>query len=229
MASCTESLDFIEIELDQPDDIELLQGTIDQNLDLEEDTQIDQKSQQHTNLATPNEIGFPPNDQNAKQDTNLDLPPDEIDFPSDEIESDNELSNSSNSDPTPNLDDYELEFEPNTTNHSLPSYNITNFPMSNLEHDDPALLLLDEKDDIIGWKYEHTDSGPTDGPFLKTCRTPIQDPNGNPEVFFNELFDECMWSTIAQATNACAQCKTITPTGNRCSDPQIQITKDIVI
>ena len=73
------------------------------------------------------------------------MPPDEIDFPPNEIESDNE---SSNSDPTPNLDDYELEFEPDTTNHPLPSYRITNFPMMNLEHDDHALLLLDEKDDI---------------------------------------------------------------------------------
>ena len=70
-----------------------------------------------------------------------------------EIESDNESSNSSNSDPTPNLDDYELEFEPDTTNDPLPSYKITNFPMTNLEHDDPALLLLHEKDDIIGWEY----------------------------------------------------------------------------
>ena len=148
MASCTESLDFIKIELDQPDDIDFPQDFIDQNLDVEQqDTQIDQNSQQHTNLDTPDEIDFPPYDQNAKQDTNLDLPPDEIDFPPNKVKSDNE---SSNSDPTPNLDDYELEFEPDTTNHPLPSYKITNFPMMNLEHDDPALLLLDEKDDIIG-------------------------------------------------------------------------------
>ena len=39
------------------------------------------------------------------------------------------------------------------------------------------------------------------------------------KFFLNELFDEHMWSTIAQATNTNAQCKTITPTGNRCSDP----------
>ena len=64
MASCTESLEFIEIELDQPDDIDLPQDFIDQNLDVEQqDTQIDQNSQQHTNLDTPDEIDFPPNDQ----------------------------------------------------------------------------------------------------------------------------------------------------------------------
>ena len=28
-----------------------------------------------------------------------------------------------------------------------------------------------------------------------------------------------MWSTIAEATNTYARCKTITPIGNRCSDP----------
>ena len=73
--------------------------------------------------------------------------------------------------------------------------------MTNLENDDPTLLLLDENDHYNEWEYESTDSRPAYGPFLETCRTPIEDPNGNPEVFFNELFDECMWSTIAQATN----------------------------
>ena len=39
----------------------------------QQDTQIDQNSQQHTNLDTPDEIDFLPNDQNAKQETNSDL------------------------------------------------------------------------------------------------------------------------------------------------------------
>ena len=73
-----------------------------------------------------------------------------------------------------------------------------------MEHDDPALLLIDERDETFGLNYKKIDSGPTYGPFLETCRTPIDDPDGKPEVFFNELFDEHMWSTIAQSTNTCA-------------------------
>ena len=49
--------------------------------------------------------------------------PDEIEFPPD---FDNEIASDNN------------------INHQLPCYNITNFPMTNLENDDPALLLLDE-------------------------------------------------------------------------------------
>ena len=149
----------------------------------------------------------------------LDLVPNEINFPPDfdnEIISDND---SSSSDPTPNLDDYEMDVEPDNINHQLPCYNITNFLMTNLENDDPALLLLDENNHYNEWEYESTDSGPACSSFLETCRTPIEDLNGNPKVFFNELFDEHMWSTVAQATNTYVQSKATTPTGNRCSDP----------
>ena len=171
-------------------------------------------------IDPPDQIDLPPDlDMDTNNQNDLLLVPDEIDYPPDfdnEIASDND---SSNSDPTPNLDDYEMDVEPDNTNHQLPSYNITNFPMTNLENDDPALLLLDENDHYNEWEYESIDSGPANGPFLETCRTPIEDPDGNPEVFFNELFDERMWSTIAQSTNTYAQSKANTPTGNRCSDP----------
>ena len=190
MAAHEESLDFIEIKLDKPDDIDLPPDFTQTQTNYDShDTQINQ---------------------------NFDLPPKEIDFPHNESDSDNE---SSNSDPTPNLDDYEMEIEPDTDNDQLPSYKITNFLMTNLKHDDPALLLIDERDETIGWDYEKIDSRPTYGPFLETCRTPTDDPDGKPEVFFSELFDECMWSTIAQSTNTYVQSKTITPTGNRCTDP----------
>ena len=41
---------------------------------------------------------------------------------------------------------------------------ITNFPMTNLENDDPALLLLNENNHYNGWEYENNDSGLTYGP-----------------------------------------------------------------
>ena len=159
-----ESIDFIEIELNPPDEI-----------DLSPDFDIDNNNQNDLDLV-PDEINFPPDVDN-------------------EIASDNDYSSS---DSTPNLDDYKMGVEPDNINHQLPCYNITNFPMTNLENDDLVLFLLNENDHYNGWEYESNDSGPAYGPFLETWRTPIEDPNGNPEVFFNELFDECMWSTIAK-------------------------------
>ena len=93
-----ESIDFVEIELDLPDEIYL-----------------------------PPKFDMENNNQNY-----LDLVPDEIDFPS---HFDNEIAsdNSSSSDPTPSLVDYEMDVEPDTINYQLPCYNITNFPMANLE------------------------------------------------------------------------------------------------
>ena len=179
-----ESIDFVEIELDPPDET-----------DLPPDFDIDNNNQNDLDLV-PDEINFPPDFDN-------------------EIASDN---NSSSSDQNPNLDDYKMDVEPDNINHQLPCDNITNFPMTNLENDDPALLLL-KNDHYNGWEYESNDSRPAYSPFLETCRTPTEDPNGNPEIFFNELFDEHMWSTMAQATNTYAQSKANTPTGNRCSDP----------
>ena len=171
-------------------------------------------------IDPPDQIDLPPDlDMDTNNQNDLLLVPDEIDYPPEfdnEISSDND---SSNSDPTPNLDDYEMDVEPDNTNHQLPSYNITNFLMTNLENDAPALLLLDENDHYNEWEYESIDSGPAYGPFLEICRTPIEDPDGNLDVFFNELFDEHMWSTIAQSTNTYARSKANTSTGNRCSDP----------
>ena len=72
-------------------------------------------------LDTPDEIDLPPDfDMDNNNQNDLDLVPDEIDFPLDfdsEIASDND---SSSSDPTPNLDDYEMDVEPDNINHQLP-------------------------------------------------------------------------------------------------------------
>ena len=104
-------------------------------------------------IDPPDQIDLPPDlDMDTNNQNDLLLVPDEIDYPPDfdnEIASDND---SSNSDLTPNLDDYEMDVEPDNTNHQLPSYNITNFPMTNLENDDPALLLLDENDHYNEWE-----------------------------------------------------------------------------
>ena len=102
------SIDFVEIELDPPDEI-----------DLPPDFDMDMENNKNDLDLVPNEIDFPPDFDN-------------------EITLDND---SSSSDPTPNLDDYEMDVEPDNINHQLRCYNITNFLMTNLENDDPALPL----------------------------------------------------------------------------------------
>ena len=50
-------------------------------------------------------------------------------------------------------------------------------------------------------------------------RTNISDLYGKPEVFFNELFDERMWTVIADSTNIYARSKCNKNGRNHCSDP----------
>ena len=49
--------------------------------------------------------------------------------------------------------------------------------------------------------------------------TNIENPQMKPEVFFESLFDEHMWTIIADATNVYARSKRVTQDGNHCTDP----------
>ena len=70
-----------------------------------------------------------------------------------------------------------------------------------------------KKDEGEGWICENHDSGSSIGPFLSFPSTTIDLTNPTPESFFNEHFDERMWTIIAEATNAYAQCKSNDHTG----------------
>ena len=115
------------------------------------------------------------------------------------------------SDPDDFDDDNEMPFqvEPdNDPNDNLPQYSIDN-----------KQFETSDQDTIVGWVREQNDSGSSLGPFLEQSSTIIDLTNPVPELFFNQLFDDRMWTVISDATNHYAQSKCNTPQGNRCTDP----------
>ena len=113
----------------------------------------------------------------------------------------------------------------------LPSYHITNKEMTTFEcwdRDNNILIdkqcwenniLIEQDDKLCNWKHEMLDCGQSTGPFQSTSYTNVENPDKKPEVYFNSLFDERMWTVISEATNVYARSKRVTPTGNRCTDP----------
>ena len=159
---------------------------------------------------------IPTNDVNSQPfspDT-PDVPPEDIPIPNEDVY---EFTDSDSV--SENYDYYDIEADSDEENDNLPSYPLTNIEMTDFDQDDPSLLVLEQEDQFNGWEYQRIDTGPSYGPFLSSSRTPIEDVHGKPEVFFNELFDDHMWTIIADETNTKARSKSTTPQGNRCTDP----------
>ena len=88
------------------------------------------------------------------------------------------------------------------------------------EEELPMYPITNDQDDIVSdWNHEILDSGPQLGPFLGHTETNINDPDGKPEVFFNGIFDDRMWTILSEATNTYARSKCQSCGGNRCTDP----------
>ena len=136
------------------------------------------------------------------------LPPLPAPSPSDSFESD--YSDQSG------IDYYEIDTD---SDDELPTYPITNLRVTLFENDLPEFVPYDQDDIVSDWNHEIIDSGPQSGPFLGHAQTNINDPDGNPEVFFNGLFDEKMWTILCEATNTYARSKCQSRGGNRCTDP----------
>ena len=113
---------------------------------------------------------------------------------------DSEMSNDS--------DHYEGTIDEQETVDNLPIY-----PIDNLHFD------VNEKDTLEGWIWEDIDSGSCCGPFLSSPSTIIDLTDPVPKLFFNQLFDDRMWTIISDATNTYARSKANTPEGNRFRDP----------
>ena len=113
-----------------------------------------------------------------------------------------------------NSDNDFYEIETNSDEEELPTYPLTNFEMTIFQNDMPHLLMHEVDDELNEWKYETIDSGPLTGPFLSKSSSNITDLHGEPEIFFNSLFDERMWTILADATNNYARCKSQTIHGN---------------
>ena len=113
---------------------------------------------------------------------------------------DSEMSNES--------DHYKVTIDEQETVDNLPIY-----PIDNLHFD------VNEKDTLEGWIQEDIDSGSCCGPFLSSPSTIIDLTDPVPELFFNQLFDDRMWTIILDATNTYARSKANTLEGNRFRDP----------
>ena len=99
------------------------------------------------------------------------------------------------------------EIDTDSDEEQLPTYPITNLDITHFENDLPELVPYDQDDIVSDWNHEILDSGPQSGPFLGHTETNINDPDGNPEVFFNGLFDDRMWTILSEATNTYARSK----------------------
>ena len=162
---------------------------------------------------------------------------DEIPFP-DEYQNlqDNSIENNSDTQSMSSIDSDNEEYytiSSDSEDEQLPTYSITNKQMTNLECWDTTgrneilidkeswdnNIIIDQQDELSNWKSEILDSGPSTGPFYSNSYTTVDNPHKKPEVYFNSLFDERMWTIIAESTNVYARSKRVTPTGNRCTDP----------
>ena len=111
------------------------------------------------------------------------------------------------------------EIDTDSDEEELPMYPITNLDITHFENDLPELVPYDQDDIVSDWNHEILDSGPQSGPFLGHTETNINDPDGKPEVFFNGMFDDRMWTILSEATNTYARSKCQSRGGNRCMDP----------
>ena len=111
------------------------------------------------------------------------------------------------------------EIDTDSDEEELPTYAITNLDITYFENDLPELVPYDQDDIVSDWNHEILDSGPQSGPFLGHTETNINDPNGKPEVFFNGMFDDRMWTILSEATNTYARSKCQSRGGNCCMDP----------
>ena len=124
--------------------------------------------------------------------------------------------NSSDSDESLNFENVE-----NTegSNNEEPDYsesedNVENDFYETVTDDEPEVAdeitvpCLNYKNDVEhphdfgnGWLWGETDSGSSCGPFMSKSSLKLASGKREPEDFFEALFDDMMWSTIATKTN----------------------------
>ena len=78
-------------------------------------------------------------------------------------------------------------------------------------------------EDVENWSEKiENDEEPDHRPFLDTCELNLDNDSCNPEDFFNNLFDERMFTIMADATNQYAQQKICSILRNRDTFQQIE-------
>ena len=110
-------------------------------------------------------------------------------------ESENDSSDNDNDD-----DELPYEIKQDDEIDNLPHYPIDN-------------KIFQVHEDDIDWKRENRDSRSFCGPFIHNPSTIIDLTNPKLELFFNQLFDDKMWTIIMEATNEYSRMKSNTPQG----------------
>ena len=193
---------IVELDLDVESDLDI-------ELDL--DVNISNEDSDNPTDDLPDNSDVDVDTSNINVETLPNVSNMESDDGSDSFSSDYESGN----------DFYEIDTD--SDEEELPTYPLTNFEVSTFHNDMPHIvrniLEYDVDDEVNEWEYEEIDSGSSTGPFLSKSTSHITDLHGRPEVFFDALFDERMWTILSDATNTYARAKCTSPQGNRCSDP----------
>ena len=195
--------------------------------DLETLQPLDAVSQQYDDMI--HEIPFPEEYQESEESSGENLA-----FTNESSGENLALTNDHDNKSISTLDSDHDEYytiSSDSDDEELPSYGITNKEMTTFEcwdRDNNILIdkqcwenniLIEQDDELCNWKHEMLDSGLSTGHFQSTSYTNVENPDKKPEVYFNSLFDERMWTVISEATNVYARSKHVTPTGNKCTDP----------
>ena len=89
-----------------------------------------------------------------------------------------------------------MQPDPDPIRHYLPSTQMVNYSG---DVNAPA-------DEVNGWERP-VDTGPSLRQFLSASCLPIEPASHEPEVFFNNLFDKSMWTTVAENNKKYARSK----------------------
>ena len=185
---------------------------------------IENASVQVPNPAHSSDNDSITNDVGTDSENDLDLDP----FSPSSDDHDNDVASGNDPNPPPDINEsfssdndsgeefYEIDTD--SEDEELPTYPLTNFEVT-IYNDVQNILQFDVDDEANEWEYEEIYSGPSTGHFLSASTYNISDVHGQPEVFFNSLFDERMWTNLSDATNAYARSKTRSANGNRCTYP----------
>ena len=119
---------------------------------------------------------------------------DSMDPPSSPRHSDDDRFNASESED--NNSDLEFDFLDNDDEFGIPLQRPASRPMCNYQND-----VENELDYEIGWEWHERDSGPLIGPYSGFRQCLVDPAKNKPEDFFCALFDERMFTTMAEMTN----------------------------
>ena len=93
-------------------------------------------------------------------------------------------------------------------------YEVENDFQPNIPENLPQYPIDNKMFDVLNnWEWKHCNTGSSFGPFITEASTIIDLNDPVPELFFNSLFENRMWTIITEAMNSYRRTKSITPQG----------------